>query len=163
MIEGWFLFDCTAWNWSKLVLVTLSCLFLLFLANLTFDSSILLQPVLFFDTSSPILLRCPYFIIPVCSLSLSASSLLPFSTSKQCFHCCSLLPLPPDLCLILSSLLFSHLIPHPPLLPSLWPTAAELKFLLEVEKLMRLVRPSRDWISIYPIIHGALLCSASVP
>lgn len=82
-------------------------------AHTTFDSLLLLQPLLFSGSIHPHTSYPPYFIMSVCSLSL----LSPFSTSKRRFHCCSILPLSPVFCL--SSLLFSHLLPHLPLLSSL--------------------------------------------
>ena len=80
--------------------------------------------------------QIPSIPSPQVLLTLSsplASALFPFSTSERCFHRCSVLPLPPVFCLILSSLFFSHLAPRPPLHPSPWPTAAAKKqsFLLK--------------------------------
>lgn len=97
-----------------------------FFAHTTFSSPLLLQPRLSSDSSRPLTSRSPYFIISVCSPT--ASSPFSFSTSERCFHCGSLLSLSPVFCLILSSLLFSHLVPHPPRPPSLWPQLLKQSF-----------------------------------
>lgn len=95
------------------MMVSVSCLLLLFAFwPITFESPLLLQPLLLSDTSHPLTSGSPHFIIPVCLHYSHCLFLQAFSS----FHCFS----PASFSSFLShfsSLLFSHLALHPSLPP----------------------------------------------
>lgn len=107
--------------------------------------------------------QIPSIPSPQVLLTLSsplASALFSFSTSKRCFHRCSVLPLPPVFCLILSSLLFSHLAPRPPLHPSPWPTAAAKKTKFSAEKVELIGRAITE-LDVHTTEGSAVFCFSS--